>query len=344
MFSNLSRIDNMLDPAHVYTMEFYEDKLLPTTWELLLGPWRLNLARHLSGGTPHPQPLQMMAKVNFIPHSHDYLFNVELWHEKLFMSSSAAPSAAPTTTASKHRRSASEPLPGADIMAAMADSPTHIPANGSAAASLSSCRGPPASVSAGMHPKRWKGNLEEEEEPALSLVHGVSAPKKPLSPIMSPPSRESSSCDAAADGGTGSPTSRPSSEGGMQTTSPQQQVSPQQHVSPEQQVSPQQQVNPQQQVSPQQHVSPLQHVSPQQHVSPRRANPNGASTIVADADDTSSTDQRHSEDTSDAAPATGGTVAMPGSPSTSVVRLAKRPHRTRTLWSFARRRAASDAN
>lgn len=73
-----------LDPAYVYTMELYEDKLNPSTFDLLVGPWKFPLARFLGGGTSNPQTIGTMGKLGFTPHSQQYLFNVELWHETLF--------------------------------------------------------------------------------------------------------------------------------------------------------------------------------------------------------------------------------------------------------------------
>ena len=74
----------VLDPAHVYTMEFYEDKLIPATFELAILSMKFPLARYLGGGGPRPQPLQILGKVGFKPHNGQYLFNIEMWHEVLF--------------------------------------------------------------------------------------------------------------------------------------------------------------------------------------------------------------------------------------------------------------------
>ena len=61
-------------------------------------------------------PLQSMGKVGFTPHSSDYLFNIELWHDSLFRptaelpTSEAAPAAAEhEPPGEKHRRHNSEP-------------------------------------------------------------------------------------------------------------------------------------------------------------------------------------------------------------------------------------------
>ena len=80
----------VLDPAHVYTMEFYEDKLIPATFELAILGMKFPLSRYLGGGSPRPQPLQILGKVGFEPHNGQYLFNVEMWHEALFAGSGGA--------------------------------------------------------------------------------------------------------------------------------------------------------------------------------------------------------------------------------------------------------------
>jgi len=67
-----------LQPGLVYTMEFYEDKMDFSTFEFAVIGMRFGLARFLAG-----QPLQIMGKVGNVPHSTDYIFNVELWHESL---------------------------------------------------------------------------------------------------------------------------------------------------------------------------------------------------------------------------------------------------------------------
>ena len=69
---------HMLQPSLVYTMEFYEDKINPRAFELAIIGMRFSLARYLSG-----QPLQILGKLGTIPHTTDYLFNVEIWHENL---------------------------------------------------------------------------------------------------------------------------------------------------------------------------------------------------------------------------------------------------------------------
>ena len=69
---------HMLQPEHVYTMEFYEDKLDMSTFQLAVLGMRFDLSRYLDG-----QPLQIMGKIGSAPHSTDYLFNVEMWHERL---------------------------------------------------------------------------------------------------------------------------------------------------------------------------------------------------------------------------------------------------------------------
>ena len=106
----------MLDPAHVITMEFYEDKLIPAAFELLIGPMRFSLARLLGGGTPVPQPLMTMAQVGFEPHSRCYLFNVELWHDSLFAEDEEPKSTGTRTPllGSFSKGSSREPLP-ADV-------------------------------------------------------------------------------------------------------------------------------------------------------------------------------------------------------------------------------------
>lgn len=62
----------------VYTMEYYEDKLDPSNFDLMMLGLRFNLHRYLAG-----QPLQIMAKLGSTPHDGAYLFNVEMWHESL---------------------------------------------------------------------------------------------------------------------------------------------------------------------------------------------------------------------------------------------------------------------
>ena len=59
------------------------------TFDLLIGAgtpvsMKFAMAKMLGGGTPFPQPVPSMAKINFTPHSTDFLFKVELWHEALF--------------------------------------------------------------------------------------------------------------------------------------------------------------------------------------------------------------------------------------------------------------------
>ena len=68
-----------LTPDHVYTMEFYEDKIDPSTFDLVILGMRFPLYKYIGC-----QPLQIMGKVNCAPHQREYLFNVELWHETLF--------------------------------------------------------------------------------------------------------------------------------------------------------------------------------------------------------------------------------------------------------------------
>ena len=87
-----------LDPALVYTFELYEDKFVPPTFDLTIAGYRFPLARFMGGGAagsgvPPPRPLQQMGKVGFEPHSQDYIFNVELWHESLFPAAAASPDA-----------------------------------------------------------------------------------------------------------------------------------------------------------------------------------------------------------------------------------------------------------
>jgi len=67
-----------LQPGLVYTMEFYEDKLDPASFELALLGMRFGLSSYLAG-----QPLQIMGKLGSTPHTSNYLFNIELWHENL---------------------------------------------------------------------------------------------------------------------------------------------------------------------------------------------------------------------------------------------------------------------
>lgn len=73
----------MIDPALVYTMELYEDKLCPSTYELAIGMFRYSLGRILVGGTKKPQCVTSMGQVGFQPHSRQYIFNIEMWHECL---------------------------------------------------------------------------------------------------------------------------------------------------------------------------------------------------------------------------------------------------------------------
>ena len=42
---------------------------------------RFTLARYLDG-----QPLQILGRVGGAPHTSDYLFNVQIWHESLLLS------------------------------------------------------------------------------------------------------------------------------------------------------------------------------------------------------------------------------------------------------------------
>jgi hypothetical protein len=65
----------MIDPALVYTMELYEDKLCPSTYELAIGMFRYSLGRILVGGTKKPQCITSMGQVGFQPHSRQYIFN-----------------------------------------------------------------------------------------------------------------------------------------------------------------------------------------------------------------------------------------------------------------------------
>ena len=74
----------MIDPALVYTMELYEDKLCPSTYELAIGMFRYSLGRILVGGSKKPQCVTSMGQVGFQPHSRQYIFNIEMWHECLF--------------------------------------------------------------------------------------------------------------------------------------------------------------------------------------------------------------------------------------------------------------------
>jgi len=74
-----------LSPEHVITMELYEDKIIPSTFEAVIGPFRFAMARMLGAGTPTPQPLQTMAQVGTEPRTRQYLFNIEIWHEALFI-------------------------------------------------------------------------------------------------------------------------------------------------------------------------------------------------------------------------------------------------------------------
>jgi hypothetical protein len=76
-----------LDPRLVYTFEFYEDKLVPATFDFMIIGMRFPLARFLGCGKNDEapaQPLQTMAKLGFEPHTRCFLFNIEMWHESLF--------------------------------------------------------------------------------------------------------------------------------------------------------------------------------------------------------------------------------------------------------------------
>ena len=81
------RCEYALDPSHVVTMEFYEDKLVPATFDMVAGPLRISMLRMLGAGTQFPQPLQTMCKMGYEPRSREnpqYLFNIEMWHDSLF--------------------------------------------------------------------------------------------------------------------------------------------------------------------------------------------------------------------------------------------------------------------
>ena len=76
-FASLSHgAKHAIDPSHVYTMEFSEDKIDPTTFELLLIGMRFKLSTYL-GLQPLAYP---MGKLGFTPFSDDYLFNVHVRH------------------------------------------------------------------------------------------------------------------------------------------------------------------------------------------------------------------------------------------------------------------------
>mmetsp|Transcript_66308 Transcript_66308/g.110158 ORF Transcript_66308/g.110158 Transcript_66308/m.110158 type:complete len:285 (-) Transcript_66308:32-886(-) len=65
-----------LDPRYVYTMEFFEDKVDMSTFELILLGMRFSLRRFIGC-----QPLQIMGLIGNKAHSGQYLWNVEMWHE-----------------------------------------------------------------------------------------------------------------------------------------------------------------------------------------------------------------------------------------------------------------------
>lgn len=60
---------------HVYTFHFWQHMLDCALLQLDMHVARFDLAAHLAG-----QPLQLMAKTRA---SNSYLWNLELWHEKL---------------------------------------------------------------------------------------------------------------------------------------------------------------------------------------------------------------------------------------------------------------------
>lgn len=64
-------------PDHRYTFDMYQHVFVPSTYTFDLGITKIDLAKSLSG-----QPLQIMAK--HIP-SGKYLWNFQIWHEKLFV-------------------------------------------------------------------------------------------------------------------------------------------------------------------------------------------------------------------------------------------------------------------
>lgn len=67
-----------IDPGLVYTMEFSEDKVDATTFELLLIGMRFKLRTYL-GDQPLPYP---MGKLGFTPHEGEYLWNVRVHHQQ----------------------------------------------------------------------------------------------------------------------------------------------------------------------------------------------------------------------------------------------------------------------
>ena len=80
-FASRSNAANFtLEPGLVYTMEFYEDKLVPSSFEAAIIGMRFPLCRMLGAGTVHPQPLQTMAKVRDLssPHSTSHNLSQDL--------------------------------------------------------------------------------------------------------------------------------------------------------------------------------------------------------------------------------------------------------------------------
>ena len=70
-----------IDPTHVYTMEFSEDKIEPSTFELLILGMRLKLSRFL-GDQPLPYPMGKLGGAKFGGDASDcYLFNVHVHHQ-----------------------------------------------------------------------------------------------------------------------------------------------------------------------------------------------------------------------------------------------------------------------
>jgi len=113
MFASRASLPYTLDPAHVVTMELYEDKLIPTTFELVVGPIRVSLLPVLGAGTALPQPLMTIGKLGYEPMScgaigQQYLFNIELWHASLLAPTPALASAPEQSAATP--RTAVEPL------------------------------------------------------------------------------------------------------------------------------------------------------------------------------------------------------------------------------------------
>jgi len=76
----------MLDPQHVYTLEFYEDKLVPTTFDIAVPFMKFKPCPMIGSETLNPMPLQLcMGKVGFEPRdASSYIFNIEAWHEALY--------------------------------------------------------------------------------------------------------------------------------------------------------------------------------------------------------------------------------------------------------------------